>query len=311
METYLSESFADRSANDGEVFEPLFVDGRMPGATSQEGDPANPEMADAAASDEVAGSAEADSEVGAADDTAATDDAVDRSEEDVPPPEAEEPAPTFDQEAVEAARKEGFDEGFAAGREEAENAAAARSAKAMEDIATAMAGIDQDRTDEIAEAASDALTMAVAVVRKLFPTLRTKLADKEIRAFVSQRLGDAGDAKTLKIQVHEDLCEPITTQMTELAKQSGFNGTLSVQADPDLAPGDVRLDWREGGVERVYETLWTGLEAALSRSIGPLEPSAKANAARPVKKKKPEGTPTTKRPAEKPATPSPSAPQTA
>lgn len=310
FEPYLTDTLVDHPTADVEDFKPLFVDGGIPGAASPKPDEAASEATDDSAPDGEPGVAEAAPEAEPSEDPVAMD-ATAESPEEAASLADQEPAPTFDEEAVEAARKAGFEEGLVAGRTEAESSAAAKSAQTLENIANAFADFNQDRTDEVAQAASDALGIAVAVVRKLFPTLRTKLAEKEIRAFVAQRLGDAGDTRTLKVQVHDDLCEPITAQMTELAKQSGFSGTVTVQADPDLDPGDVRLDWREGGVERVYETLWTGLEAALTRSIGSLEPSAKATAARPVKKKKPEADQTAKRPAEKPTSPTQSAPQTA
>lgn len=194
------------------------------------------------------------------------------------------PAAVIDEEQLEAARQAAFEEGRTAGRAEAEAETASLSAKALQEITEHLASIGENHTAEFEQASADALSIGVALVRKLFPTLKTKLAEKEIRAFVAQRLGDAGDAKMLKVQVNESVSDTVTAQMSDLAKQSGFGGAITVQADPDLAVGDVRLDWRDGGVERVYETLWTGLEAALFRSIGPLEPSEKAAAARPQKK---------------------------
>ncbi len=311
FEPYLTDTLTDRSNAEVDEFKPLFVDGAIAGSASSAADGTDTQADDLAAPDGEPAMDDGASETEPADEAAATDENGDSSAEETPLHETEEPPPTFDEEAVEAARKAGFDEGMAAGRTEAESSAETQTAQSLEKIADALAGIDRDRNDEIAEAASDALGIAMAVVRKLFPTLRTKLAEKEIRAFVAQRLGDAGEARMLKVQVHDDLCESITTQMTELAKQSGFSGTVSVQGDPELDLGDVRLDWRDGGVERIYETLWTGLEAALTRSIGPLDPSAKATAARPVKKQKPQAASAAKRPTETPASPTQSAPQTA
>ena len=35
-----------------------------------------------------------------------------------------------------------------------------------------------------------------------------------------------------------------------LAKERGFEGRLITLGEPDIAPGDVRLEWADGGVVR-------------------------------------------------------------
>lgn len=198
-------------------------------------------------------------------------------------PEAEPPAPVFTEADIEAARQAGYGEGMEAGRAAAGQESAARSGDALDKIADGLNALNRERTAEVAEAAEQAVHIGVAVIDQLFPTLRARIAEREVQAFIAKHLADAGDTGMLVVQVHETLVEGMTDHMHELAKRSGFSGAVSVRADASLEPGDARLDWREGGVERLYEGIWTGVRAALVRAIGPLEPSPRAMAARPSK----------------------------
>ena len=201
--------------------------------------------------------------------------------EEAEPTPAEPPPPVQYSEAEMAeARRAGYDEGLQAGRDAAAADSAAKTAQTLEAIAEQLQALEQTRADEVAEAAGEAVRIAVAVVNQLFPTLRARAGEREIKAFVEKHFGDAADTRTLTVQVHEQHRDAISAQMAELAARSGYSGAVSVQADEALEPGDVRLDWREGGMERLYETLWTGIRAAVVRAIGRLEPSDKALAAK-------------------------------
>ncbi|MEM1400738.1 MAG: FliH/SctL family protein, partial [Pseudomonadota bacterium] len=286
---YTEDLSFERPESDEPVFAPLFK--RQP--ASQTDDPQGAEHAQETSPEaEPDGGALPADNVSAAMEEAAADDPASEAgpgQDDEPPALAEEPAleqapETYSEEDLASARQSGHDEGLQAGLAQAKEHQEARLAGALEALAEQLSAANTSQEDAVADAAGDALAISVTLVKQLFPSLRTKLADREIKHFVRQRLSDAGEARSLKIQVHEDLCDAVTDQITPLIEQSGFPGTVSVEADPELAPGDVRLDWRDGGAERLYETLWTGLDAALKRSIGPTEPSEKAQAARPTPK---------------------------
>jgi len=52
-------------------------------------------------------------------------------------------------------------------------------------------------------------------------------------------------------------------QIQEIAQQRGFEGRLVVLAEPDLAPGDCRIEWADGG--RVRER--AAIEATISELV--------------------------------------------
>ena len=44
--------------------------------------------------------------------------------------------------------------------------------------------------------------------------------------------------------------EEVDALLQRLAKERGFEGRLVTFGEPDIAPGDVRLEWADGGIVR-------------------------------------------------------------
>ena len=50
--------------------------------------------------------------------------------------------------------------------------------------------------------------------------------------------------------MNDALVEPVDALMQRMARERGFEGRLVILGEPDIAPGDVRLEWADGGVVR-------------------------------------------------------------
>jgi flagellar assembly protein FliH len=50
------------------------------------------------------------------------------------------------------------------------------------------------------------------------------------------------------VRINEALYENARERIERLASQSGFEGRLVLLAEPDIATGDCRIEWADGGV---------------------------------------------------------------
>ena len=48
---------------------------------------------------------------------------------------------------------------------------------------------------------------------------------------------------------------------------SGFDGRLVVLAEPDIAPGDCRIEWADGGLKRDRAATEAAIEEAVARYV--------------------------------------------
>ncbi len=210
--------------------------------------------------------------------------------EDVPEPVAP-PPPTFSEEELAAAREAGFREGIAtghnAGREQGyaegraagleEGAAAARAEMAGTDAALAAHALDRIARGVMGlfvayEAGSvmrsdQPVHVALAIVRKLMPELARRNGLAEIEALVRACLTELMDEPRLIVRVATDTIDLVREHLDATVANCGFDTKLLIVGDPDLAPGDCRVEWAEGGSERDTARLLADIEDCAARLL--------------------------------------------
>ena len=68
----------------------------------------------------------------------------------------------------------------------------------------------------------------------------------------------------LVVRISDGLYEAARERIEMLAKQSGFSGRLVLLADPEIAGGDCKIEWADGGV--VLER--AAIEAKIGELVG-------------------------------------------
>jgi flagellar assembly protein FliH len=148
--------------------------------------------------------------------------------------------------AAAAARQEGH----AAGRAEGEDAATARLARAMEQVAFALEGLRAD-LDGIQDAASgEALMFAHGIASQLAGRLMDDAPLALIEDAARRIFEDLRGQPHVAVRVADELLEPARERMQAIARERGFEGRLILLGEPEIAVGDVRIEWADGGVVR-------------------------------------------------------------
>jgi flagellar assembly protein FliH len=57
--------------------------------------------------------------------------------------------------------------------------------------------------------------------------------------------------------------------LRRMSREHGFEGRIIVIGDEELGPGDVRLEWAEGGVARDRASFERAIESAVAAASGP------------------------------------------
>ena len=190
--------------------------------------------------------------------------AAKKAAEEVPP------APTFSEEELEAARQAAFAEGKAAGLAEAEESHSKRLAEAVEALPPLFAQITQQMEAQADDLRRETLDAAVTVVRKLFPNLAREHGLDEIRAVVEACLERLRDEPRLVVRTADGDLDALKERIEAAAHNGGFEGKLVFLADERLAPGDLRLEWADGGAERDQAGLWKEIDAIIARALSPV-----------------------------------------
>ena len=143
---------------------------------------------------------------------------------------------------VAQARSEGFQAGLAQARAEAQDQTGGLVARLLQSIER-LASQDHARLDEVEWQAAQ---VAISTARRL---AGAALADKPMAGLenaVRECLGHARLAPHLVVRVNEASVETVEGMLARLTRETGFAGKLVVLGEPDIAPGDGRIEWADG-----------------------------------------------------------------
>jgi flagellar assembly protein FliH len=167
----------------------------------------------------------------------------------------------------------GFRNGVAAAKAEAEQRTAAtleRLLAAFEKLAGSLSAVE-------ARLAAETVTVAVAAARKLAPALIAREPLAEIVALAEDCFRHLVAAPHVVVRVNDALLEPAREALEAAARAS--DSRLVVLAEPDIAPGDCRIEWADGGVKRDRAAVEAAIDEAVARYLANRNGGAAAPAA--------------------------------
>jgi flagellar assembly protein FliH len=128
---------------------------------------------------------------------------------------------------------------------------------AIQGIASRFTGIETRMETE-------AVDVAVAVARKLCSALIAVEPLGEITGLVRDCFSHLVSTPHLVVRINDSLYDVARERIEQLAKRSGFEGRLVILAEPEIATGDCRIEWADGGV--VLER--AAIEAKIDELVG-------------------------------------------
>ncbi|MGJ4911540.1 FliH/SctL family protein [Bradyrhizobium sp. HKCCYLRH2060] len=149
---------------------------------------------------------------------------------------------------VAAAEAAAYRNGYEAAQREAKVEADRRVASALEQINIQLQGISARFEGIEQRMETEAVDVAVAVARKLCAALVEAEPLGEITGLVHDCFAHLVATPHLVLRINDALYELAREKIEKLAKQSGFEGRLVILAEPEIATGDCRIEWADGGV---------------------------------------------------------------
>lgn len=165
-----------------------------------------------------------------------------------------EPVLTLAEHQVKLAEAEAtaYRNGMAAAEAQARTEAERRTAQAMERIGQAIDSVARGLAGVEDRLESEAIEVAMAVARKLCPALIAKEPFAEIAALAADCFRQIMTTPHVVVRVNDNFCanHPVKDQLESIARNRGFEGRLIVLGEPEIAEGDCRIEWADGGITR-------------------------------------------------------------
>jgi flagellar assembly protein FliH len=178
------------------------------------------------------------------------------------------PPPTFSEEEMAAARAESLAAGIEQGRAEILKSL---DAKAVETAGQLLAKVDslfRAEAESVEESAREAVRVAAAIARKLFPYLNQRHGVEEVEQLVRVTLQRLTNESSVIIRLNDSLRDKIDARLTAVATDSGFAGRTSIVGSAEIPVGDCRIEWASGGAGRDTAALWQEIDTIIASNIG-------------------------------------------
>jgi flagellar assembly protein FliH len=197
--------------------------------------------------------------------------------------QAERPVAAADHAAKLAeAESKGFGDGFRAAEKERVAEAERRTAAAFEQIGDALERLAGGLAAIEGRLEAEAVEVAVAVARKLAPELIAREPFGEIATLATDCFKQLVTAPHIVVRVNDSLLASAKQRLGEAARSRGFEGRLVVIAEPDIALGDCRIEWADGGLTRDSDKTDAAIAEMIRRYVTARMPAPTADARGPI-----------------------------
>ena len=191
-----------------------------------------------------------------------------RAEEEATEAAAEPPPPSYGQEELDQVAADSFQRGVEQGRAEAMTGIEQRLADSWQTVGDRFRQLQGAHRAALETLSAEVTELAYTMVRQLSPAVAKKGGLQEIEAMMAEVFGSLRDEPRILVRVHPDLVEQVRVRMEEIATNNAFEGQIAVRPEPEMSEGDCRLEWAEGGAERLQTEIWRRMTGALERTLG-------------------------------------------
>lgn len=165
--------------------------------------------------------------------------------------------------------QEAFDRGVVEGRALSATDREAHVADCLALIGARMQGLSDELTEALGRVRSECAALAIAAAQRLAGELIRREPLAEIEALFAECLAHVECAPRFTIGVDHAIAEAVEQRLSAHAAMRGFSGDLSFVPTPGMGPGDCRVEWADGGLNRDFGRIAIEIERAVRRHMQP------------------------------------------
>ncbi len=174
---------------------------------------------------------------------------------------------TFSEHEMKMAKEKSYREGHAAALEEARSASENLLAAELRLITDQIEGLNSQLSGKIGQIRAEAGKLALQIAAKLSPALIARSPLAETQNLLDECLSHLSAAPHIVIRINEGLAGQLRERVDSYVAERGFDGKIMILAEPGMPPGDCKIEWADGGIERDQAALENIITNAVGRHI--------------------------------------------
>lgn len=130
----------------------------------------------------------------------------------------------------------------------------------LTDISSSLALMISRHEEQIASMEKNAISLVLAIVKKLAPAIVNDRPLSEIENLVKECLRNNPLEPRIVIRVDEQMLPQLRKKIDSLQTESDYSGQIVLISDTMSNLSDCRIEWIDGGAERDFESLMSAIE---------------------------------------------------
>jgi flagellar assembly protein FliH len=190
--------------------------------------------------------------------------------------------PIYTEDQLLLAKKQAVAQGKAEGLKEARQSQEEYMAQCLTKIVNLAEKIAADEERRETEKCIAATKLTMKITHKLLPQFAQKFALEEIEKTIIDSLDMRRDEPRIAVTVPTAHLETLKGKIDALALEKGYAGKIILLADDALPPSDCRVEWADGGAERLYERLFLQIEGEFAKAISGMNTALEETGAKKI-----------------------------
>lgn len=167
------------------------------------------------------------------------------------------------EEDIEAARHEGFTEGEQSQlviEQQKQNEILEENANHLRTIANLMQMILGQLATEAEELREDAVDVAMAAAKAISKEALNFYPDATIKEYLKEAAANLRNTPRIIVRIPQSINDRIGEELTNLARDAGFEGQIDIRIDEEIGQGDCAIEWQDGAIRHNHEEVIKAVE---------------------------------------------------
>jgi flagellar assembly protein FliH len=153
-------------------------------------------------------------------------------------------------------------------RVQGENSANARNIEALDRSIAALtisvrAALDQGHA-EIEALREEAARLALAMAKKIASSALAALPAADVEIALRRAMHQAIGEPRITLRSAPAVVQALEPRLASIAHEEGYEGRITIAAEPGMKAGDCRIEWRGGGAERSEQAIEDALTSLIA-----------------------------------------------
>jgi len=179
----------------------------------------------------------------------------------------------FDQK-VQTAKKEAFEEGLLAGKQEALKSIENQTKEALVALVAHKDELDSSYQESLKKIEIESVEFGITAGTKLAGELMRREPMDLLETFFKDAFEVIKGVPEITAHIHSSVSENINNTYQKWKDETGYTGNISFISNENFAQTDVSITWNEGGIKRSVDDLMSAINNSMTNYFKAREQSA-------------------------------------